>query len=63
MGIITVDSEVTTSIPPAKLFKASILDDNLLCKVLPQAVKSVQILEGDGGAGSIKLVTFGEGLF
>lgn len=64
MAIITYDSEVTSSIPAAKLFKAFILDgDSLLPKVLPQAIKNVEILEGDGGAGTIKLITFGEGQF
>ncbi|XP_039172138.1 major allergen Pru av 1-like [Eucalyptus grandis] len=46
----------------ARMFKAAILDaDNLLPKVLPQAVKSVEVLKGDGGPGTIKLMTFAEG--
>ncbi|XAR49661.1 hypothetical protein NMG60_11032927 [Bertholletia excelsa] len=54
--------EVSTSIPPAKLFKASVLDaDNLIPKIMPSAIKRVEVLEGDGGAGTIKLTTFGEG--
>ncbi|KAI3469329.1 hypothetical protein Pfo_025992 [Paulownia fortunei] len=62
MGVITYDQEVTSSIPPARLFKAFILDaDNLIPKVLPQAFKSFEILEGDGGVGTVKLITFGEG--
>lgn len=44
------------------MFKAAVLDaDTLIPKILPQAIKSVEILEGDGGAGTIKLITFGEG--
>ncbi|KAH7843739.1 hypothetical protein Vadar_020228 [Vaccinium darrowii] len=62
MAAITYDMEVTSSVPPAKLFKAFVLEgDTLIPKVLPQAIKSVEILEGDGGAGTIKLTTFGEG--
>ncbi|KAF8041656.1 hypothetical protein BT93_A0298 [Corymbia citriodora subsp. variegata] len=62
MGVITFDFEITSPIPLAKMFKAAILDaDNLLPKVLPQAVKSIEVLEGDGGPGTIKLMTFGEG--
>ncbi|XP_039165350.1 major allergen Pru av 1-like [Eucalyptus grandis] len=62
MSVITFDVEVTSPIPLAKMFKAFILDaDNLLPKVLPQAVKSIEVLEGDGGTGTIKLMTFGEG--
>ncbi|KAK4477835.1 hypothetical protein RD792_017098 [Penstemon davidsonii] len=62
MGVITYEHEITSSIPPKKIFKAFVLDaDNLIPKILPQAIKSVQILEGDGGVGTLKLVTFGEG--
>ncbi|CAK9145618.1 unnamed protein product [Ilex paraguariensis] len=62
MGVITYDMEVTSSISPAKMFKAFVLDgDTLIPKVLPQAIKSVEIIEGDGGAGTIKVITFGEG--
>ncbi|XP_052188422.1 major allergen Pru ar 1-like [Diospyros lotus] len=62
MGVITYETEITTSIPPAKLFKAFVVDaDILIPKIMPQAIKSVEILEGDGGPGTIKLTTFGEG--
>ncbi|XP_034686477.1 major allergen Pru ar 1-like [Vitis riparia] len=62
MGAITYEMEVTSSIPPAKMFKAFVLDvDNLIPKVLPQAIKCVEIIEGDGGPGTIKKITFGEG--
>ncbi|XP_027184711.1 major allergen Pru ar 1-like [Coffea eugenioides] len=61
MAPLTCDFEVPCSIPPARLFKAFFLDDHLITKMLPQAIKSVEIVEGDGGVGSIKLITFGEG--
>ncbi|RVW39983.1 Major allergen Pru av 1 [Vitis vinifera] len=62
MGVITYDHETTSSIPLAKMFKAFILDsDKLIPKILPQAIKSTEIIEGDGGPGSIKKITFGEG--
>ncbi|MGI4297465.1 pathogenesis-related BetVI family protein [Klebsiella pneumoniae] len=62
MGVITYDMEIPSSIPPAKMFKVFVLDgDTLIPKILPQAIKSVEILEGDGGAGTIKHITFGEG--
>ncbi|KAG5555176.1 hypothetical protein RHGRI_012645 [Rhododendron griersonianum] len=62
MAPISYDREVTSSIPPAKLFKAFVIDsDTLVPKVLPQAIKSVETLQGDGGAGTIKLITFIEG--
>ncbi|KAL3505673.1 hypothetical protein ACH5RR_031055 [Cinchona calisaya] len=62
MGVVTYNHEVTSPIPPAKLFKATILDgDNLVPKILPQAIKNVEIIQGDGGAGTIKVTHFGEG--
>ncbi|XP_012481176.2 major strawberry allergen Fra a 1.05 [Gossypium raimondii] len=62
MGVFTYESEIVTAIPPAKMFKACILDgDTLIPQILPQAFKSVEYIEGNGAAGSIKKVTFGEG--
>ncbi|KAG4157342.1 hypothetical protein ERO13_D02G057240v2 [Gossypium hirsutum] len=62
MGVLTYESEVITAIPPAKMFKACILDgDNLIPKILAQAFKSIEYIEGNGEPGSIKKVTFGEG--
>ncbi|KAF2289126.1 hypothetical protein GH714_029022 [Hevea brasiliensis] len=62
MGVVSYELVVNSPIPPAKLYKALVLDsDILLPKIMPQAIKSVEILEGDGGPGTIKKVTFGEG--
>ncbi|XP_031264486.1 major allergen Pru av 1-like [Pistacia vera] len=62
MGVVTYELEVTCAHPPAKMFKAFVLEaDNLFRKVLPQEVKSGELLEGDEGVGSIKKVTFVEG--
>ncbi|KAK2645162.1 hypothetical protein Ddye_020357 [Dipteronia dyeriana] len=62
MGVFTYEMEVITKIPAAKIFNAVILDgDNLLPKIIPQAIKNVELIEGDGGPGSIKKITFGEG--
>ncbi|KAE8730948.1 Major allergen Pru av 1 [Hibiscus syriacus] len=55
--------EVNTPIPPEKAFKSFVLDyDTLFPKVVPHAIKSVEILEGDGGPGTIKKITFAEGI-
>ncbi|PSR92546.1 Major allergen Pru ar like [Actinidia chinensis var. chinensis] len=62
MAAIIYDMEIPSSIPADKMFKAFVLDgDTILPKVLPHAITSVQTLEGDGGVGTIKLTTFGEG--
>ncbi|GMP56999.1 hypothetical protein CsSME_00021261 [Camellia sinensis var. sinensis] len=55
MGVVTITEEYALPIPPARAFKALILDgDNLIPKLLPQAFKSIVVIQGDGGAGSIK---------
>ncbi|XWS14141.1 hypothetical protein CRYUN_Cryun36dG0098000 [Craigia yunnanensis] len=62
MGVFTYEAEIVTAIPPAKLFQAFVLDgDKLIPKIVPKAFKSVEIIEGDGGPGSIKKITFGDG--
>ncbi|XP_059630414.1 major strawberry allergen Fra a 1.07-like [Cornus florida] len=61
MGVTTFTEEYTNTIAPARLFKASILDShNLIPKLMPQAIKSIDI-QGNGGAGSIKQINFAEG--
>ncbi|XP_034685991.1 major strawberry allergen Fra a 1-2-like [Vitis riparia] len=62
MGVFTYEQEITSSVPPAKMFKAAVLDaDNLIPKVRPQAIKCVEVIQGDGGPGTIKKIHFGEG--
>ncbi|KAK9933887.1 hypothetical protein M0R45_021060 [Rubus argutus] len=62
MGVFTYETEFNSVIPPPKLFKAFVLDaDNLIPKIAPQAVKSAEIVEGDGGVGTIKKIHLGEG--
>ncbi|XP_062176041.1 major pollen allergen Aln g 1-like [Alnus glutinosa] len=62
MGVFNYEAETPSVIPAARLFKALILDgDNLIPKVAPQAVSSVENIEGNGGPGTIKKITFPEG--
>ncbi|KAM1499032.1 hypothetical protein ACFX1X_022114 [Malus domestica] len=62
MGVFTYESETTSVITPARLFNATALDgDELIAKLAPQAVKSIEILEGDGGVGTVQKIIFGEG--
>ncbi|KAK1380302.1 Major allergen Mal d 1 [Heracleum sosnowskyi] len=61
MGAITTTVEVASTVPAGKLYKGFFLDiDNILPKIFPGFIKSFEI-EGDGGVGTIKNVTFGEG--
>ncbi|XP_056159933.1 major allergen Pru ar 1-like [Syzygium oleosum] len=62
MGVFTFTNEYISTIPPAKLFKALVVDShNLIPKLMPQAIKSIDIIQGDGGAGTIKQINFIEG--
>ncbi|KAF2289127.1 hypothetical protein GH714_029025 [Hevea brasiliensis] len=43
MGVVSYEMVVNSSVPPAKLYKASVLDaEVLLPKLVPQAIKSSQ---------------------
>lgn len=62
MGVIVDEQVVTCSIPPARFFKAFFVDsNNLLPKILPTVFKNIEYTEGNGGPGSIKLLSFNEG--
>ncbi|KAK4425592.1 Major allergen Pru ar 1 [Sesamum alatum] len=62
MAITTFTDEHSSPIPPSRIFKASIVDShNLIPKLMPQAIKSIDIIQGDGGAGTIKQINFAEG--
>ncbi|KAJ0690788.1 putative Bet v I/Major latex protein [Helianthus annuus] len=62
MGVLTYTDERTSPVLPARIFKASIVDShNLMPKLLPEAVKSIEFIKGDGGAGSIKQINYAEG--
>lgn len=62
MGVVTFSGKHTSPIAPARLFKASVLDSkNSIPKIMPEHVKSVEIIEGSGGAGSIKQINFVQG--
>ncbi|PKI46032.1 hypothetical protein CRG98_033561 [Punica granatum] len=62
MAITFFTQEFTTSIAPTRMFKALILDShNLIPKIAPQGIKSIEFVEGGGGAGSIKQTNFADG--
>ncbi|XP_056168606.1 major allergen Pru av 1-like [Syzygium oleosum] len=62
MGVFTFTDEHTSSVPPVRLFKALIVDSHkLIPKLWPQAIKNIDILQGNGGPGTIKQINFVEG--
>ena len=61
MGVQKTEVEAPSTLPADKLFNGFILDmDTIIPKAFPQFIKSVEILEGDGGVGSVKLAHLGE---
>ncbi|KAH7521659.1 hypothetical protein FEM48_Zijuj07G0056500 [Ziziphus jujuba var. spinosa] len=49
--VLSYGPKFTSFIPPARLFKALALDaDQLFPKIAPNAVNSVEIIDGDGGS-------------
>ncbi|XP_071702321.1 root allergen protein-like [Rutidosis leptorrhynchoides] len=61
MAVITAEIEFTSSLPASKLFKAFSDFDNIGPKVEPETYKSINIVQGDGGVGTIKSITYADG--
>lgn len=62
MGVLTYTDVHTSAVAPTRIFKASIVDShNLMPKLVPDAIKSIEFIKGDGGAGSIKQINFAGG--
>ncbi|KAL7124174.1 hypothetical protein ABFS83_14G030200 [Erythranthe nasuta] len=62
MGITKLSQEIKVQISPKRFFKAMVTESETnLPKVIPKAIKSVEILHGDGGAGTIRKTTFADG--
>ncbi|CAA3031159.1 pathogenesis-related STH-2-like [Olea europaea subsp. europaea] len=60
MGISNYFHELKTNVSHKRLFKALITDNHdVLPKVSP-SIKSIETIEGDGGAGSVKKTNFSE---
>ncbi|XP_030515050.1 major strawberry allergen Fra a 1-3-like [Rhodamnia argentea] len=61
MGVVTYSQEFTSVVAPSRMFKALVLDShNIIPKIVPGGIKSVEFIEGDGGVGSIKQTNFGQ---
>ncbi|KEH37164.1 disease-resistance response protein [Medicago truncatula] len=61
MGVFNFEDETTSIVAPARLYKALVTDsDNFIPNVI-DAIQSIEIVEGNGGAGTIKKLTFVEG--
>ncbi|XP_059286485.1 pathogenesis-related protein STH-2-like [Lycium ferocissimum] len=62
MGVTTFTQDIATLVDPARIFNALALDaDNLLPKLMSQAIKNIETVAGDDGDGCIKKMNFVEG--
>ncbi|KAF2313865.1 hypothetical protein GH714_018400 [Hevea brasiliensis] len=60
-GCLYFTQEYTSPVAPSRMFKALILDSNILIpKLLPQFIKSVDVIQGSEGTGTIEQVNFTE---
>lgn len=63
MGVFAYDDEHHSTVPPVKLYKALAIDsDNIIPKVI-EPIQSVEIVEGNGGPGTVKKLTAVEGQY
>ncbi|XP_071694602.1 root allergen protein-like [Rutidosis leptorrhynchoides] len=60
MATVSIDIEIASSFPAEKLFKAFSDFEIIAPKINPSVFKSVETVEGDGGVGTIKVITFGD---
>ncbi|KAK9063739.1 hypothetical protein SSX86_017611 [Deinandra increscens subsp. villosa] len=62
MAVVSTDVEISTSFPADKLFHAITNFHVLAPKAAPEIYKSITIIEGDGGVGTIESHIYGDGL-
>ncbi|TKY72548.1 ABA-responsive protein ABR17 [Spatholobus suberectus] len=61
MGVFAYEDEHPSPVAPAKLYKALAKDaDNIVLKVI-ESFQSIEIVEGNGGPGTVKKLTVVEG--
>ncbi|XVE82206.1 hypothetical protein DITRI_Ditri15bG0128800 [Diplodiscus trichospermus] len=61
MGVIKITQTFRSQVDASRMFKALILDShNLGPKLMFASIKSIEFIEGEGDAGSIKQINFTE---
>ncbi|CAK8563742.1 unnamed protein product [Lathyrus sativus] len=61
MGVFTYENGTTSTVPAAKLYKALVHDADVIVPKVVDSIKTVEIVEGNGGPGTIKKFTFVDG--
>ncbi|KAJ0499309.1 putative Bet v I/Major latex protein [Helianthus annuus] len=61
MSTASIELEFTSPFSRETVFKAFGDFHTIAPEVIPQVFKSIETVEGDGGVGTIRLFTFGDG--
>ena len=61
MAVFTFEDQTTSPVAPATLYKALVKDADTIVPKAVDSFKSVEIVEGNGGPGTIKKISFLEG--
>ncbi|XP_058730875.1 ABA-responsive protein ABR18-like [Vicia villosa] len=61
MGVFTYENDTTSTVAPPKLFKAVVHDADVIVPKVVDSIKTVEIVEGNGGPGTVKKITFVDG--
>lgn len=62
MGVYTFTIEIQSPVAASRIFNAITLDpDTIVKKIVPRAFKNIEIIQGNGGPGTIKQINFPEG--
>ncbi|WCJ23361.1 Major strawberry allergen Fra a 1-A [Euphorbia peplus] len=60
MAVVTFETVVECALPPSRIFKAVVYKlTDLLTTVMPEVIESVDVIQGNGGVGTIRQVNFG----
>ncbi|OIW18388.1 hypothetical protein TanjilG_31528 [Lupinus angustifolius] len=60
MGVFTFENESTSTVAPARLYKALVTDADIIIPKAVDTIQSVETVEGNGGPGTIKKLTLVE---
>ncbi|KAF5820519.1 putative Bet v I/Major latex protein [Helianthus annuus] len=61
MDAVYAEVEITSSLSAPKLFKVYTDFDIIAPKINPESYKTINVIKGDGGVGSIKSMTYNDG--
>nr|1TW0_A Chain A, pathogenesis-related class 10 protein SPE-16 [Pachyrhizus erosus]1TW0_B Chain B, pathogenesis-related class 10 protein SPE-16 [Pachyrhizus erosus]1TXC_A Chain A, pathogenesis-related class 10 protein SPE-16 [Pachyrhizus erosus]1TXC_B Chain B, pathogenesis-related class 10 protein SPE-16 [Pachyrhizus erosus] len=60
-GVFVFRDETSSSVAPAKLYKALTKDSDTIAQKIDGPIQSIELVEGNGGVGTIKKITANEG--